>query len=102
MSSENITFVGIVVQTILWLLAAYALVIRHDESNKHLKDKVEGMKEELEKLSEVITQMAVQTIRVDNLNQQVTMLQRTVEDLRRGPGWVGTPARKSIDGEYPE
>lgn len=100
MTIENITIIGIAIQTALYLLAGYALVVRHDESNKNLKAEVNGMQEQLKKLSEVITQMAVQTIRVDNLGQHITMLQKTVEDLRRGTGWVGTPARYSIDGEY--
>lgn len=100
MTMETITIIGIAIQTVLYLLAGYALVVRHDESNKNLKAEVQGMQQQLQKLSEVITQMAVQTVRVDNLGQQFTMLQRTVEDLRRGSGWVSTPARSNIDGEY--
>ncbi len=100
MTIENITIVGIVIQTVMYLLAGYALVVRHDESNKNLKAEFLNMQEQLKKLSEVITQMAVQTIRVDNLSEQFTLLHRTVEDLRRGTGYVKAP-RPTLDGEYP-
>lgn len=99
-NTELITISGIVIQTVLYLLAGYAVIIRHDESNKNLKTEMHNMQEQLKKLSEIITQMAVQTVRVDNLGQLVTMLQRNVEDMRRGTGWVTTPARKTLDGEY--
>lgn len=100
MTIETITVVGLAIQTLMYILAGYALVVRHDESNKNLKAEFHGMQEQLKKLSEVITQLAVQTVRVDNIGQQVTLLQRTVEDLRRGTGYVKTPARASLDGEY--
>ena len=99
-TTELITIGGIVVQTLLYLLAGYAVIIRHDESNKNVKIEMHLMQEQLKKLADVVTQLAVQTVRVDNLGQHVTMLQRTVEDLRRGAGWVSTPARSNLDGEY--
>lgn len=99
MTIENITILGIAIQTGLYLLAGYALIVRHDESNKNLKAEMQGMQQQLIKLADVITQMAVQTVRVDNLNQQIVMLQKTVEDLRRGTGYVKAP-RAAIDGEY--
>ena len=102
MTIETITIIGIVIQTSLFMLGGYSLVVRHDESTKYLKTEMHGMQQQLQKLSEVITQMAVQTIRVDNLNNQVTMLQKTVEELRRGTGWIGKGSRTSVDGEYPE
>ena len=99
MTIETITIIGIAIQTLFMLLGGYALIVRHDESNKHLNAEIKGMQQQLQKLAEIVTQMAVQTVRVDNLNQQVTMLARTVEDLRRGTGYVKA-ARPSIDGEY--
>lgn len=86
-------------QTILFLVGVYGLIVRNDQSNKGLKDEVKQMKDELKKLAEVITQQAVQTARIDNLRDQVTFLQKTVEDLRRGAGWI--TKRSAVDGEYP-
>lgn len=99
-TTEVITLGGIVIQTVLYLLAGYAVIIRHDESNKNVKTEMQLMQDQLKKLADVVTALAVQTVRVDNLGQNLTMLQRTVEDLRRGAGWVSTPARSNIDGEY--
>lgn len=65
-----------------------------------LSSKVQDMTEELKELAKVITQLAVQDTKITNVIQQMTMLQRNVEDLRRGTGWVASPARVSVDGEY--
>jgi hypothetical protein len=100
MTIETITIAGIAIQTAIYLLAGYAMIVRHDETSKSLKSEVASMQGQLLKLAEVITQLAVQETRVDNLSTQFTMLQRTVEELRRGAGWVGQAPRKSVDGEY--
>ena len=92
------TLIGIVVQTALFLSGGYAMVLRNDWSNRNLKSEVQGIQIELKKLSEVVTQMAVQTVRIDNLSDQFTMLQRNVEDLRRGNGFVR--GRSGIEGEH--
>ncbi len=99
MFEQYTTLIGIGVQTIIFLLGGYAMVLRNDWSNKALKDEVKGMQEEIQKLSQVVVQMAVQTVRIDNLTQHFSVLQRTVEDLRRGNGFVR--GRTGVDGEYP-
>ena len=83
-----VTIIGIAVQTALFLLGGYAMVLRNDWSNKALKAELVAMQRQLEKLAEVITIQAVQTTRIDNLHQQITMLQRNYEDLRRGTGII--------------
>ncbi len=98
MSIETITIIGIAVQTIFFLLGGYAMVLRSDWSNRNLQTQVTDMNKEIKKLAEVVTIQAVQTTRIDNLTALITMLQRNVEELRRGNGWVqGT---KGIDHEY--
>jgi hypothetical protein len=92
--------IGIAVQTLLFLAGCYGMVLRNDWSTRSLKDQLDGMQDELEKLAEVITTQAVQTTRIDNLNSQVTMLGRELSDLRRGNGWI-TRSRGGIDGEHP-
>ena len=96
---ENITLIGIVVQTVLFLLGGYAMVIRNDGSNQNLREDVKGIEKELKKLSEVITGQAVQTTRIDNLAAQVTMLYRNLEELRHGNGFV--KGSSGIDREFP-
>jgi septal ring factor EnvC (AmiA/AmiB activator) len=90
---------GIIMQTLLFLAGCYAMVLRNDWSTKSLKEQLEGMQAELKKLAEVITQQAVQTTRIDNLNSQIATLDREVSDLRRGNGWI-TRGRTTVDGEY--
>jgi cell division protein FtsB len=94
-----VTIGGIVVQTTLFLLGGYAMVLRNDWSTKALKAELEAMQDQLKKLAEVITIQAVQTTRIDNLASQVTQMDRRVEDLRRGNGYI--TGRTSVDGEYP-
>ena len=57
-----------------------------------------GMQQELKQLANVVTTQAVQTTRIDSLSASYTLLHRTVEDLRRGNGFVR--GRSGIDGEY--
>jgi hypothetical protein len=57
------------------------------------------MKAELKKLADVITQQAVQSSRIDNINSQIIMIQRTIEDLRRGSGYI-IKNRQIVDGEH--
>ena len=56
------------------------------------------MREELKKLAQVIIQQAVQTKDIEYLKEQQMMLARTIEELRRGNGWVR--GRGGVDGEY--
>jgi hypothetical protein len=97
MLEQYTTLIGIAIQTALFLLGGYSMVLRNDWSNKNLKAEVTEMQNELQKLSEIVTQMAVQTVRLNNLNDQFIFLQRTVEDLRRGNGFI----QKRVDSEYP-
>jgi len=62
-------------------------------------DDLTDMKDELKKLAAVVTMQAVQGTRLDNFSTQITILQRNVEDLRRGIGYI-TRNRSSVDGEY--
>lgn len=73
--------------------------VRSGLTLKSLTDEVKDMKDKLELLAKVITQLAVQDTKITNLAQQFTMLQRNVEDLRRGNGFVH--GRTGVDGEYP-
>lgn len=87
-----ITLAGIGIQTILFILGGYAMIIRNDEKQKihtqELRDDMSDMREELKKLAEIITVQAVQTTRIDNMTSMMASLERRVEDLRRGHGYV--------------
>lgn len=98
MSSDII--IGAIVQTAVFLLGVYGMILKNDASNKSLKLELSQMKEELKKLAEVVTMQAVQTTRIDNLRENLVMLQKTVEELRRGTGWI-QGKRTGIEGEYP-
>jgi hypothetical protein len=93
--------IGIAIQTLLFLAGGYAMVLRNDWSTRTMKEQLEGMQDELKKLSEVITIQAVQTTRIDNINGQVTTLQRELSDLRRGNGWIVRRPGGGVEGEYP-
>jgi hypothetical protein len=79
---------GLGVQTALFVLAGYAMVLKNDWSNKALAKQLEVMEDELKKLNTVITQIAVQDVRIDNLTGLVVTMQRELSDLRRGRGWI--------------
>ena len=99
---EHESLIGIAIQTALFLLGGYAMVIKADIGARNLKEEVHEMKEQLERLSEVITVQAVQTTRLDNLTSLVASMEKRVEDLRRGQGYVERRDHlgKVIDREY--
>lgn len=51
-------------------------------------------------LISVMSKQAVQGILLKTLSTQVATIQRTVEELRRGDGWIQSPRRPHVDGEY--
>ena len=90
--------ISITVQTVIFLFGVYGMVVHNNLSNKRLEAEVTDMRDELKDLKAVIIQQAVQTERLENLQSQVVLLQRNVEDLRRGQGFV--VGRGGVDGEY--
>jgi hypothetical protein len=103
MSSEAWVALGaLVVQTILYLFGVLVISIRSDTKQKvyteRLQQDMTDMKQELKKLADVIIQQAVQTTRMDNLSSQVASIDRRVEELRHGNGFV--KGRTGVNGEY--
>lgn len=90
---------GIALQTAIFLLGGFAMVVRTDAHTNMMKEEIVAMRKELHKLAEVITIQAVQTTRIDNLYSQVTLIQQAVEALRHGDGFIRQ--RKGVNGEYP-
>ncbi len=80
--------IGLGVQTALFILAGYAMVLKNDWSNKALTKQLLEMEDEVKKLAIVITQIAVQDVRIDNLTGLVVTMQRELADLRRNRGWI--------------
>ncbi len=80
--------IGLGVQTALFVLAGYAMVLKNDWSSKALATQMSEMEDEIKKLAIVITQIAVQDIRIDNLTSLVANLQHELYDLRRGRGVI--------------
>ena len=80
--------IGLGVQTVLFLAGGYAMVLKNDWSNKVLEDRMDAMGGEMQKLAQVITQLAVQDVRINNLTSQLISVDKRVEDLRRGNGYV--------------
>ena len=95
------TLIGLAVQTALFLLGGYAMVLRNDWVGKAMKEEMEKMQAELEKLAEIVTQLAVQDVKINNITTQYTILARTVEDLRHGDGYIIRNRRGGTEGEYP-
>lgn len=92
-------FLGIVVQTVLALFAGYAMVIRTDTSTKSLKNDVEVLKKSVEKIADVMTRLAVNNERLDNLGGRMNMQDKRLDDLSRGIGWKSQ--RSTVDGDQP-
>lgn len=55
---------------------------------KALTEEVRELKNEQKEFRGVLTQVAVQNTRLDNHGTQITQLAKTVDDLRRGEGFI--------------
>ncbi len=106
MDNTYATFISIGVQTVIFLGGGYRMMIRtnaaNEVRNEQLKTEVAGMKEELKTLAQVITTQAVQTTRLDNLTGILASVEKRVEDLRRGEGYLERREGRGriIDREY--
>jgi cell division protein FtsB len=100
-AGEWVPIAGLALQTLLILGGGYAMVVRADMMTKALREEVKAMKEEVKGLASVITTQAVHAERMDNMSKRLTMVQQTVEDLRRGRGYVQERMPQAVDGEYP-
>lgn len=98
---DMLTVLGAVYVGTTLLYKRAGKVATDDRMVQGIAEEIEEMKDELKALAKVITTLAVQDIKIANLGQQITMLYRNVEDMRRGSGYVANPARSTIDGEYP-
>ncbi len=92
--------VGIGVQTAMILLGGAGMVIRNDSSLKAFQKEIAKMQHELQSLSQVITQQAVQAERLNEQSRRMNMLEQRVEDLRRGRGYVQERHNETVDREY--
>lgn len=98
MTMEYVSLIGIVVQTIIFLLGGYALTIRNDASNKVLERQVVGIQMELKGLAVVVTTLAVQDERLNNQGQRLNEMDKKIEALRRGDGFIA--GTRGVEKEY--
>lgn len=61
-----------------------------------LRVNVSDIQSEMRMLREVVTSMAVQTERINNLSGRVERVEGVLDDLKRGKGFI----RETIDREY--
>lgn len=87
-------------QTGLYLLAGYAMVIRTSSTAEGLRSEVSAMKDQLKELANIIVTQARQDERLNNMSMRINRLDNTVEMLRKGAGWIKDPDAKSVDREY--
>jgi len=83
-----IALVALGIQTVVFVGGGWVMVLRNNWSTQALEKGQIAMREELKKLAEVITNQAVQSVRIDNQGSQIVILQKELADLRRGDGWI--------------
>jgi prefoldin subunit 5 len=89
MIEQTIT-IGNIIEIFSIIGGGLTVLVTLKNTVSNIRDKVDGMQKEIQKLAEVITKMAVTDLRITNLENEV-------RDLRHGRGFV----QKAIDGEYP-
>lgn len=77
---------GIVVIGILWRIATMAT--KFEAFGKVQAGEIKELKDEVKEIAKVVTQMAVQTTRLDAMAQRISMIEKLIDDLRRGEGYI--------------
>lgn len=73
---------------------------RVEETLRQQNVVVGELKEDIKALNKVITEVAVQTQRLDQMAERLNRQDRLIDELRHGDGWVNRNRRKGVDGEY--
>lgn len=63
-------------------------------------EEIGQLKQEVSKIGHILTQVAVQNERLDNIGQRMNMMDRRTDELRRGQGFIQSPRSSGVDGEY--
>lgn len=61
---------------------------------------VVDLKNDVKKIGELMTTVAVQNQRLDSINERQNLFDKRLDELRHGEGWV-TRRRTNLEGEYP-
>ena len=64
-----------------------------------MRKEMSTMQLEIKKIGEILTNLAVNTVRQDNTDRRVTLLEGEIRELRHGRGFV--QGSRGIDHEYP-
>lgn len=91
-----IPFLTMAVQTIIFGMGVYAVIIRNDANVMGLKTEMVEIKDQIKIMSDIVIKQAVQNVRLDSMSERITLQDRLIDDLRRGRGFV----RENLDGEY--
>jgi hypothetical protein len=103
MSDVPYTFlIGIGMQTALFFLGAYAIVIRTEAYTKVLQEKIEAiheglrlqiseMQREIKGMADIVVRQAIQSTRLESLSERFNILDQRLEDIRRGHGFIVAP-----------
>lgn len=71
---------------------------RFAETVTSMQKEIKELKEITKAIAAVVTAQAVHTTRLDNQGERLNILDKRVEGLRRGHGFIR--GHKGIDGEY--
>lgn len=71
---------------------------RFAESIKSMQNEITEMKDVAKAMAKIVTSMAVQTTRLDTAAERLNVMDRKIEDLRRGDGYIHGP--RGVDKEY--
>lgn len=96
MEAQLIVYIVIgIFQVASIIVGGFLVVYRFGRSTKatdyaiaQMSSSITEIKSEVAAMRALMTEVALQNQRLDNQGQQIAMLQRTVEDIRRGEGFI--------------
>jgi predicted PurR-regulated permease PerM len=101
-----VSLLTLLIGGVVWLITIVIAWTKIDRRIDKIDFRVDLVEKTLEKISNTLdlmtknnTQIALMAQELTALHLSHTTLNKTVEDLRRGTGWI-TSSRDSITGEY--
>jgi len=89
---EQTITVGNIIEITAIIGGGFSVLVTMRSTVTNIKTEVAAMQQEIKKLADVITRMAVTDLRLTNVEQDI-------RELRRGRGWIQGP--HGVDHEYP-
>lgn len=89
---------GNVIEITVFILGVIAFMLKRDGTITTISKELGKVQKEIEKLSGVVTAMALADLRINNIEQDIREIRHDIREMRHGRGFVKESLDKEWDG----